>query len=122
MLAFLKKNILILAAMIALLIGVAVYLNSKKGESADPTREVTQDGGVVSEDSDIIKKLTLLSTLSIKRDIFDNTAYKRLQPIRTDVPTLIYRNQNPFAPIGQRQDRFSTTTQSRPSSGSPTNR
>jgi hypothetical protein len=110
MLAFLKKNLFVLIAMLVLLAGVAFYLNSRKADSDEPAVEVTEAGGAVSEDSDIVKKLTLLSTLSIKRDIFDSAAYKHLKPVNTNVPKPVFRNENPFAPINQRQDRFSTTT------------
>jgi hypothetical protein len=110
MLSFLKKNIFVLVAMLVLLAGVAFYINSRKNDSDVPVVEATPQGGSATEDSDIVKKLTLLSTLSIKRDIFDSPAYRHLQPIRTNVPKPIFRNENPFAPIGQRQDRFGTST------------
>jgi hypothetical protein len=109
--SFLKKNSLILGLMI-LVLGGAAYWFTMRGDTGEEATIVTteQGGAQPSDNAELAQRLALLASLSIKRDIFDNPAFLRLQPNLVDVPRPVYRNQNPFAPIGQRSDRFATGT------------
>jgi hypothetical protein len=109
--SFLKKNSLILVLML-LALGGAAYWFTMRGDTGEEATVVTteQGGAQPSDNAELAQRLALLASLSIKRDIFDNPAFQRLQPNLVDVPRPVYRNQNPFAPIGQRSDRFATGT------------
>ena len=119
--AFLKKNILVLALMILVLGGAAYWVTTQGQGSDEPTIVSTGNLGspTAPDNAELTQRLALLASLSIKRDIFDDPAFKRLQPNLVDVPALTPRNQNPFAPIGQRTDRFATGTVSVPGLSNP---
>jgi hypothetical protein len=109
--SFLKKNSLILVLMILVLGGAAYWFTMREDTSEESTVVTTEQGGVQqSDNAELAQRLALLASLSIRRDIFDNPAFQRLQPNLVDVPRPVFRNQNPFAPIGQRNDRFATGT------------
>lgn len=109
--AFLKKNSLILILMLLALAGAAYWFTMNGKGSEDASVTVTPQGGAQPTDNaELAQRLALLASLSIRRDIFDDPAFQRLQPNLVDVPRPVFRNQNPFAPIGQRSDRFATGT------------
>lgn len=109
--AFLKKNSLILILMILVLAGAAYWFTMRENGGDEPTVETTAQGGAQPTDNaEIAQRLALLESLSIRRDIFDDPAFQRLQPNLVDVPRPVFRGQNPFAPIGQRSDRFATSS------------
>lgn len=109
--SFLKKNSLILVLMLCALGGAAYWFTMRGGTGEEAVVVTTEQGGAQpSDNAELAQRLALLASLSIKRDIFENPAFLRLQPNLVDVPRPVYRNQNPFAPIGQRSDRFATGT------------
>jgi hypothetical protein len=110
--SFLKKNSMILVLMILALGGAAYWFTMRGDGGEEATVVITEQGGAVqqSDNAELAQRLALLASLSIRRDIFDNPAFQRLQPNLVDVPRPVFRNQNPFAPIGQRSDRFATGT------------
>lgn len=109
--AFLKKNSLILILMLLALGGAAYWFTMKEEGSDEATVVTTAQGGAQPTDNaELAQRLALLASLSIRRDIFDDPAFQRLQPNLVDVPRPVFRGQNPFAPIGQRSDRFATGT------------
>lgn len=109
--SFLKKNSLILILMLVVLAGAAYWFTMRGDGGEEATVVTTEQGGAQpSDNAELAQRQALLANLSIKRDIFENPAFLRLQPNLVDVPRPVYRNQNPFAPIGQRSDRFATGT------------
>lgn len=109
--SFLKKNSMILVLMLLVLGGAAYWFTIRDTGGDEATVTTTEQGGAQqSDNAELTQRLALLASLSISRTIFDNPAFQRLQPNLVDVPRPVFRNQNPFAPIGQRSDRFATGT------------
>jgi len=98
-----KLKILIIAIVILVLVALIIWYFSKPSENAGknvvPTvgNEVTQNNQL-SQAKDILDVLSLLKTINLNLDFFDNVAFKSLYDFSVQLPVSEVGKNNPFAP------------------------
>jgi hypothetical protein len=108
MIAFLKKNLVLVIILVALILGAAWYLQSR--DAAEAPGEVTRtvnDQTVGAIGADILTALNQLNTLKLDRSLFQSRLFLKLRDFSRPIEPQVVGRPNPFAPIG---DRSRTTT------------